>query len=113
LQTYKKIGIRQKPAQSPDLSELDAMCIFAETILTMPTVLFIFGIRFFFYPNDHEPIHVHVEYQGKSAKIQVAPEVCVIENNGLKARTIAKALEAVNFYREDIIAAWNDIFSKK
>ncbi|WP_363323604.1 DUF4160 domain-containing protein [uncultured Duncaniella sp.] len=29
----------------------------------MPTVLYIFGIRFFFYPNDHEPIHVHIQYQ--------------------------------------------------
>jgi len=79
----------------------------------MPTVLFIFGIRFFFYPNDHDPIHVHVEYQGQSAKIQVSPEIVVIENNGLKAKTMKKALEAVNFYREDIIEAWNDVFNEK
>lgn len=79
----------------------------------MPTVLLIFGIRFFFYPNDHEPIHIHVEYQGKSAKIQVAPEIGVLENNGLKPQTVKKALEAVNFYRDDIIEAWNEIFDKK
>lgn len=78
----------------------------------MPTVLFIFGIRFFFYPNDHEPIHVHVEYQGKSAKIQVYPEIVVIENNGLKSQTIKKAVDAVTFYQDDIIAAWYDVFSK-
>lgn len=71
----------------------------------MPTVLFIFGIRFFFYPNDHEPIHVHIEYQGKSAKIQVEPEVIVVENNGLKAQTIKKAVDTVVFCKEDIIAA--------
>ena len=51
----------------------------------MPTVLFIFGIRFFFYPNDHEPIHIHIEYQGKSAKIRVSPSIELIENNGIKA----------------------------
>ena len=79
----------------------------------MPTVLLIFGIRFFFYPNDHEPIHVHVEYQGKSAKIQVYPEIIVIENKGLKSQTIKKAIEAVTFYQKDIITAWHDFFSKK
>lgn len=78
----------------------------------MPTVLFIFGIRFFFYPNDHEPIHVHIEYQGKSAKIQVVPEVVLVENNGLKPQTIKKAMDSVVFYREDIIAAWHEVFSK-
>jgi len=79
----------------------------------MPTVLYIFGIRFFFYPNDHEPIHVHVEYQGQSAKIQIDPDIYVIENNGLKQQTIKKALEAVNFYRNDIIEAWKEMFDKK
>lgn len=78
----------------------------------MPTVLFVFGIRFFFYPNDHEPIHVHVEYQGMSAKIQIIPEIVVIENNGIKPPTIKKAIETVNFYRDDIIEAWNNLFSK-
>lgn len=77
----------------------------------MPTVLFVFGIRFFFYPNDHEPIHVHVEYQGKSAKIQVEPEVAVVENNGLKAQTMKKAVDSVVFYKEDIVAAWHEMFN--
>ncbi|MDE6354678.1 MAG: DUF4160 domain-containing protein [Prevotella sp.] len=78
----------------------------------MPTVLYVFGIRFFFYPNDHEPIHVHIEYQGISAKIQVVPEVTVIENNGLKAQTIKKAVDTVVFYKDDIIAAWHKVFDK-
>lgn len=56
----------------------------------MPTVLFIFGIRFFFYPNDHEPIHIHIKYQGKLAKIQVLPEIYVVENNGLKPQILKK-----------------------
>lgn len=76
----------------------------------MPTVLFIFGIRFFFYPNDHEPIHVHIEYQGHSAKIQVFPQIALMENNGIKPATIAKALEAVEFFQNDIIAEWHKIF---
>ena len=78
----------------------------------MPTVLYIFGIRFFFYPNDHEPKHVHIQYQGKSAKIQMEPEISVIENNGLKAQIVSKALEAAEFYKSDIIAEWHKTFDK-
>ena len=76
----------------------------------MPTVLFIFGIWFFFYPNDHEPIHIHIEYQGKSAKIRVSPSIELIENNGIKAPTIKKAIETVEFYQNDIIAEWHKVF---
>ncbi len=25
----------------------------------MPTIFILFGFRFLFYANDHEPIHVH------------------------------------------------------
>lgn len=83
---------------------------FARKYFSMPTILFIFGIRFFFYPNDHEPIHVHLEYQGKSAKIKVFPDIELIENNGLKAQTIKKAMDAVAFYQDDIIAEWHKVF---
>lgn len=78
----------------------------------MTTVLYIFGIRFFFYPNDHEPIHVHIQYQDKSAKIQMEPEISVIENNGLKAQIVSKALEAAEFYKSGIIAEWHKTFDK-
>lgn len=27
----------------------------------MPTILDIFGLRFFFYANEHLPIHIHRE----------------------------------------------------
>lgn len=27
----------------------------------MPTVFELFGIRYFFYSGDHEPIHIHLE----------------------------------------------------
>lgn len=27
----------------------------------MPTVLLAFGLRFYFYSGEHQPIHVHVE----------------------------------------------------
>lgn len=78
----------------------------------MPTVFIIFGIRFFFYKHDHEPIHIHVEYQGASAKIQVEPEIKVIWNRGLKSQMLKKAVETVSAYKDDIIAEWGKNFSK-
>lgn len=50
----------------------------------MPTLLRIFGLRFFFYMDEHLPIHVHVEHGGKLAKIELEPEIRVAYNHGLK-----------------------------
>lgn len=35
----------------------------------MPTIFEIFGLRFFFYSDDHTPIHVHVVKGDDDAKI--------------------------------------------
>ncbi|WP_437126780.1 DUF4160 domain-containing protein [Paraprevotella xylaniphila] len=35
----------------------------------MPTLFVIFGFRFLFYSDDHEPIHVHVIKDGLKRSI--------------------------------------------
>lgn len=35
----------------------------------MPKIYEYFGLVFFFYANDHEPIHVHVQYAEYESKI--------------------------------------------
>lgn len=67
----------------------------------MPTLLIAFGIRFFFYLDEHEPIHVHVSYGGKRAKIELVPEVRIVYNHGLKEQVIKKAVATCDNYRED------------
>lgn len=76
----------------------------------MPTVLIIFGIRFYFFLNDHEPIHIHVEHQGKTAKIQLEPEIVVIENKGIKPKVLKKALDTIYVYQDEMIEAWHEAF---
>lgn len=49
----------------------------------MPTIFILFGFRFLFYANDHEPIHVHVVKGNISAKFLLDP-VEMVENHGLK-----------------------------
>ena len=41
----------------------------------MPKVFEIDGFRFFFYSNDHEPVHVHVRHGGGEAVFDVEGDV--------------------------------------
>lgn len=76
----------------------------------MPTLLIAFGIRFFFYLDEHEPIHVHVSYGGKVAKIEIEPEIRVVYNHGLKGQTLKKAVITCSNYREEFITEWHRRF---
>jgi hypothetical protein len=52
----------------------------------MPTLFYYLGLKFHFYSNDHLPVHVHVGRENAEARYQVAPEIKLIENRGLKPR---------------------------
>lgn len=78
----------------------------------MPTLFTIFGIRFFFYSDEHTPIHVHIAYGGKLAKIEVEPKIRVVYNYGVSPQIMKKALNTVENYKEDIIQEWHSYFSK-
>ena len=76
----------------------------------MPTLLTIFGLRFFFYMDEHEPIHVHVSYNGKQAKIALEPEILIVYNHGLKDQELRKAVDTCKTYKEDFINEWHKRF---
>ncbi len=67
-------------------------------------------MRFFFYLDEHEPIHVHVSYNGKKAKIDLLPEVKVVYNHGLKEQELKKAIDTCMIYREEFIVEWHKRF---
>ena len=76
----------------------------------MPTIFILFGFRFMFYSNDHEPIHVHVVKGNAKAKFTIFP-VKLVENNGLKASEL-KLVESVIEENQEIIAEhWNKFFN--
>jgi hypothetical protein len=58
----------------------------------MPTVLLIDGFRFFFYMNEHLPVHIHVSKGDGSAKLNLVPEVDLIYSDGFKTKEIAQIL---------------------
>lgn len=43
----------------------------------MPTVFYKKGYRFFFYSNDHKPIHIHIEKENKTAKFEISPVLLI------------------------------------
>lgn len=74
----------------------------------MPTVFDILGLRGYFFSGDHLPVHLHVVKGGATAKIEVDPEIRVLENKGLKPKELATALDLVEKYRDEIMEMWNE-----
>ena len=40
----------------------------------MPILFYYLGLKFFFYSNDHEPVHVHVSNGECDAKFMIEPD---------------------------------------
>ena len=78
----------------------------------MPTILNIFGLRFFFYADEHLPIHVHLENSDGLAKIGLEPKIILIENRGIKPKDIKRAMTIVEQYREEFIEHWKKFHSE-
>ena len=74
----------------------------------MPKVFEKDGYRFFFYSNEHLPIHVHVRYGSGEAVFGVDPAVELRESVGLKVRELARAEELAREHQTLIIAKWHE-----
>ncbi len=58
----------------------------------MPTLFELFGIRFYFYSEEHLPIHVHIQNGDGRAKVNVYPEIEVVSSNGIKTERYKKGI---------------------
>lgn len=77
----------------------------------MPTVLRIGPYRFYFYSSDGlEPIHVHVEREGKVAKYWVSPARLARSGRFSRAELI-DLQKLVEENREEIERRWNEYFA--
>ena len=77
----------------------------------MPELFRFFGIRFFFFSNEHLPIHVHVENADGKARFEIFP-VKMIENFGMKNRDLKLAEAIIEENKEVIEARWKEYFGK-
>lgn len=77
----------------------------------MPEVFRMFGMRFFFYMNEHLPIHIHVRNSDGEARFEVDP-VRLIESRGLKPRDLVLAEALIEERKDEIIKKWNEILGE-
>ncbi len=79
----------------------------------MPEILRMFGMRFFFYSREHEPIHVHVKGADGRAKFEILPEgIVLVKNEGLKPKDIKAAEMVLEENKELAIEKWNEYFGR-
>ena len=76
----------------------------------MPTIFILFGMRFCFYTEDHEPVHVHVIAHGIEAKFNLDPEISLVYNKGLTTREVRLAKELIAENEVIIRERWKEIF---
>jgi Domain of unknown function (DUF4160) len=77
----------------------------------MPELLRLFGLRFFFYSNDHLPPHVHVRNNDGEARFTIDPVSC-IENNGLKNKDLYLAESIIEENKINFKKRWEEFFNK-
>ncbi len=77
----------------------------------MPTLFIIFGFRFFFWSNDHEPIHVHISKGNSEAKYNVET-LELVENFGFKKNELRMIESIIDENQSIIIERWVEFFKK-
>jgi len=76
----------------------------------MPTIFSFFGMRFHFFSKEHLPIHIHVVKDNTSAKWVLEPQICLIENKGMKSQELKLAESIIEENKDIIVANWKHYF---
>ena len=88
----------------------------------MPKLYEYFGLVVFFYANEHEPIHVHGEFQGGHARAEIILQngkVRRIVFSNVSGRPPLSAAKMKDFRvlvmarADDIVSRWVDFFVLK
>jgi hypothetical protein len=74
----------------------------------MPRIFEKDGFRFFFYSNEHLPIHVHVRKGGGEAVFLIEETVQLRESQGLNVSDLGKAQSLAEENKELILSRWNE-----
>jgi len=102
------------------------MCIFADVTnkmrKIMPKIFEYFGFIFYFYSNEHEPIHVHVLHGGRESIFDLImmngelAEIRMREKHGaepLPEKDKRTAEQFIRKYHKNIIDKWVKFFVLK
>ena len=78
----------------------------------MPTVLRIDGYRFFFFSDEHLPLHIHVEKAECYLRVELE-NLKLTNNYGFSYKEVQKIVAIIEENRIDLIGAWNEYFNQK
>jgi hypothetical protein len=74
----------------------------------MPKVFEQEGFTFFFYSNEHRPIHVHVRCGGGEAVFDIEENVELRESQNMKVSELARAQQLADEHRQLIMEKWHE-----
>lgn len=74
----------------------------------MPKVFEKDGYTFFFYSNEHRPIHVHVRHGDGEAVFDVEDSVVLRESQNMKVGELSKAQRLAEKNRQLIVEKWHE-----
>ena len=75
----------------------------------MPTLLNKNGFKFFFYANEHEPMHIHISNSSGFAKVEL--DGLRVVQNYLKPKDLKQALKIVEENKIEFERIWNEWFN--
>ena len=90
-----------------------------QKLINMPKIYEYLGLIFFFYSNEHLPIHVHVSIAEYESKFEMEFENGKLKNieisvvKGRKQLTDKDTEAAINFikkFHDEIVGKWVDFF---
>lgn len=76
----------------------------------MPTILRKYGYRFFFYSNEHIPVHIHIEKGNKTAKFNLE-YIELIHSRKFKPQEIKEIRKFVEENKELFKNKWYEYFN--
>ena len=63
---------------------------------TKPEIFRLFGLRFFFYSDEHLPIHIHVKNGDGEAKFEIATDHIILKQSfGMKSKDLKMAEDLI------------------
>lgn len=78
----------------------------------MPTIFILFGYRFYFWSNEHDPIHVHISRGDAEAKYNVE-NIELVSNHGFKKNELSMIASILEENQQIIIARWHEYFDNR
>lgn len=79
----------------------------------MPEIFRMFGLKFYFFSREHEPIHVHVKNADGNAKFELTQDsVRLVYNHGLKNKDIRAAEMVLEENHDLAIEKWVEYFGR-